>query len=551
MNKNRYVAALLLSALLYSACSQTDTAQKAKDVDPISYADVIDSTYLYSHLSKFAHDSLQGRDTGSEGITRGEEYIASQYERLGIVPVGDDNSYFQSVDVNQNILEDYVYEIYSEADTEKTLDVMYVLDESRSAPIVPIYGTSAEVFAPVVFAGYGLVDDTTNINSFENIAVEGKLVLVFTSAPEGYEGELPSVRALYQTLIGQRRAAGIIGVSANEEAFNQTLTGFKANIGRGSGMSLGYLENNRGSWTIAFINPTNVSELIDMDGLSIEEYQAKLLENPAEFKGNDTGKWIKAMPGSRVEKVNARNIVGFIPGTDPLLKDEVVVLSAHHDHVGIGRADESGDTIYNGADDNGSGSMGLLAVAEALSRAKAAGAEIKRSILILHVTGEEKGLLGSRYYSDHPIFPIENTVADVNVDMIGRIDYNYQDKSDENYVYIIGAEIISSQLDSLLKEANRKMNNITLDMMYNDLDDPNQFYRRSDHWNFGRLGIPFAFFFNGVHDQYHRPADHVELIEFGQYVKRVQTIYAFALELANSPVRPVVDNQLFIERTQR
>ncbi len=145
---------------------------------------------------------------------------------------------------------------------------------------------------------------------------------------------------------------------------------------------------------------------------------------------------------------------------------------------------------------------------------KKAGVGPQRSVMILHVTGEEKGLLGSRYYSDHPTWPMDKTIANVNADMIGRIDNDYQKTNDGDYIYIIGASIISSDMDSLLQVANTKSVKIKLDMKYNDLNDPNQFYRRSDHWNFGRLGVPFSFFFNGVHEDYHRPSDHIEKIAF-------------------------------------
>jgi Zn-dependent M28 family amino/carboxypeptidase len=246
----------------------------------------------------------------------------------------------------------------------------------------------------------------------------------------------------------------------------------------------------------------------------------------------------------------AHNMVALFEGTDPELKDEVIVLTSHYDHIGIGRADSTGDTLYNGADDDGSGTIGLLAAANAMQKAKEAGAEIRRSVLFLHVTAEEKGLLGSRYYSDYPIFPIEKTVANLNADMIGRIGDEYQDSLDQDYVYVIGAEIISSQLDSLLQVGNEKTDNIKLDMRYNDLDHPQQFYRRSDHWNFGRLGVPFAFFFNGTHEDYHRPGDEIHKIAFPQLAQRARVMYGTAIELANWDDRPVVDNQLFIERTQ-
>jgi len=183
-----------------------------------------------------------------------------------------------------------------------------------------------------------------------------------------------------------------------------------------------------------------------------------------------------------------------------------------------------------------------------MKAAKEAGAGPKRSVLFLHVSGEEKGLLGSRYYSDHPIYPIENTIANINIDMIGRVDKEHEDNKD--YIYVIGGEIISSGIDSVMRVANEQTVNLDLSDRYNDLNDPNQFYRRSDHWNFGRLGVPFVFFFNGTHDDYHRPSDSVDKIEWEQLVKRTQLVYMTTALLANSDERPKVDNQEFIQKTQ-
>ena len=192
----------------------------------------------------------------------------------------------------------------------------------------------------------------------------------------------------------------------------------------------------------------------------------------------------------------------------------------------------------------------MLNAAYALSKAAEDGIRPRRSILFLNVAGEEKGLLGSRYYSDHPLFPIEKTVANLNTDMIGRIDEKHEKEGVTDYVYVIGGVLISSGLDSLLHVANEKTGDIILSDRFNDLNDPNQFYRRSDHWNFGRLGVPFIFFFTGVHKDYHQPGDEVDKILFKKYQKIVKTIYGTAILTANADKRPKVDNQAFIKKTQ-
>ncbi|WP_347069389.1 M28 family metallopeptidase [Flavobacterium sp. WV_118_3] len=229
---------------------------------------------------------------------------------------------------------------------------------------------------------------------------------------------------------------------------------------------------------------------------------------------------------------DSENIWAYIEGSEK--PDEVLVISAHYDHVGM----KNGE-IYNGADDDGSGTVALLEIAQAFMDAKKAGHGPKRSILFLHVTGEEHGLHGSRYYSEHPLFPLKNTIADINIDMIGRRDPAHKDNG--NYVYVIGSDRLSTDLHNINEEANKKYVNLLLDYKYNDRNDPEQIYYRSDHYNFAKHGIPAIFFFNGVHEDYHQPGDTPDKIEYDLLEKRAQLAFATAWELANRPNRIVVD----------
>lgn len=229
---------------------------------------------------------------------------------------------------------------------------------------------------------------------------------------------------------------------------------------------------------------------------------------------------------------DSENIWAFIEGTEK--PDEIVVVSAHYDHVGM----KNGE-IYNGADDDGSGTVALLEIAQAFQKAKKDGNGPKRSVLILHVTGEEHGLHGSRYYSENPLFPIANTVADVNIDMIGRRDEPHKNTS--NYIYVIGADRLSSDLDKIVREQNDKFTKVDLDFKFNDRNDPNRFYNRSDHYNFAKHGIPSVFFFSGVHEDYHKPGDDVEKIEFDALTRRAQLAFVTAWEIANREERLKVD----------
>lgn len=235
----------------------------------------------------------------------------------------------------------------------------------------------------------------------------------------------------------------------------------------------------------------------------------------------------------RVDPKPSENIVAYIKGSEK--PDEVIVISAHLDHVGV---DKEGN-VFNGADDDGSGTVALLEMAEAFQKAVRDGYGPKRSILFLHVTGEEIGLFGSRYYTDNPIFPLENTVCNLNVDMIGRIDPQKIDNP--NYLYLIGSNKLSQELQDVSEEVNEKYINMELDYRYDDSNDPNRFYYRSDHYNFAKHNVPIIFYFNGVHEDYHKITDTPDKIEYDLLEKRTQLIFLTAWEIANREERITAD----------
>jgi Zn-dependent M28 family amino/carboxypeptidase len=213
-----------------------------------------------------------------------------------------------------------------------------------------------------------------------------------------------------------------------------------------------------------------------------------------------------------------------------------VVISSHLDHIGV----NADGAINNGADDDGSGTVAMLEIAEAFQMAADAGMGPKRSVVFLHVTGEEKGLLGSRYYTDfNPIFPLDNTVANLNIDMIGRTDPKR--KGDRNYIYLIGSDKLSSELHELSETVNTKYTQLELDYTYNDENDPNRFYYRSDHYNFAKNNIPIIFYFNGTHADYHRPGDTPDKINYDLLRNRSQLIFYTAWDIANRDNRITVD----------
>lgn len=229
---------------------------------------------------------------------------------------------------------------------------------------------------------------------------------------------------------------------------------------------------------------------------------------------------------------DSENVVAFIKGSEK--PEEIVVISAHLDHEGV----KNGE-IYNGADDDGSGTVAILEIAEAFKKAADAGKGPKRSVLFLHVTGEEKGLLGSKYYTENPIFPLANTVTNLNIDMIGRVDDRHKGKP--NYIYLIGSDKLSTELHNISEAMNKKYMNINLDYKYNDENDPNRFYYRSDHYNFAKHNIPIIFYFNGTHEDYHRPTDTPDKINYEMLEKRARLVFHTAWEVANRENRVVVD----------
>ncbi len=229
---------------------------------------------------------------------------------------------------------------------------------------------------------------------------------------------------------------------------------------------------------------------------------------------------------------DSENVVAFIKGSEK--PDEIIVISAHLDHEGI-----KNGQIYNGADDDGSGTVAILEIAQAFQKAVKNGKGPKRSILFLHVTGEEKGLLGSKYYTENPLFPLANTITNLNIDMIGRVDDRH--KGDPNYIYLIGSDKLSQELHDVSEVINKKYTNVSLDYKYNDENDPNRFYYRSDHYNFAKHNIPIIFYFNGTHADYHQPSDTPDKINYEMLEKRTRLVFHTAWEVANREGRITAD----------
>ncbi|MCO4293599.1 M28 family peptidase [Solitalea sp. MAHUQ-68] len=517
MKKEIGLSALLFMATFGIASAQSEAARFANDIN---------APLLKKHLSIIASDEFEGRETGQKGSLLAADYIAAQFKKFGLeAPVS--GSYFQSVPlIEKSIAEASI--------TVNGAVFKFAEDFLMTGNSMPSSLNLKE--AQLLFAGYGI--NSPKWNDFASVDVNNKVVLVLNGEPIDKEGKsLVTGQAGYSdyTLDTRKKLRDlqamhpklILAVYPN---FRTSMSAYAAQV-KAKSIDFPSKQNMPAKTPVVYISEELATALLKQAGKSIPEIAAQITAtakpqtsvlNQAfelNFKMNET-------------PVKAMNVMGFLPGTD--LKDEVLVLSSHYDHIGIVNG-----KINNGADDDGSGTTSVLAMAQAFADAKKAGKGPRRSILFLTFTGEEKGLLGSQWYSDNPVFPLDKTITDLNTDMVGRIDDVHL--ADTNYVYLIGSDKLSTDLHKTSEEANAASVNIKLDYKYNDPKDPNRFYYRSDHYNFAKHGVPVIFYFNGVHADYHQPGDKVEKIHFDLMAKRVKLIFTTAWELANKDKRPVVD----------
>ncbi|WP_318308226.1 M28 family peptidase [Flagellimonas crocea] len=507
---------LLVLGLAF-ACnsSQKTVAEAPKPVaDPIPYAETITQDNLKEHLFTYASDEFEGRETGTPGQKKAVEYLKAQYESMGIPPAQSNGDYFQKVPLEMSKVPEGSLTINDKA---------FELGED-----VLTFSQAKGNYDNIVYVGYGIEDG--DYSDYTGVDVTGKFVLIKAGEPVGDNGVYEitgnmekSVWSNASEAIGKKRdiakEKGAIGV-----LYYDMLT-----FPRFQGYFQFMKNNNSGRVQLA-------SDKSDDVLIYLNEDAAKTLKSDIEEDNvpKPITADIKMDITSGNDQIDSENVVAFLKGSEK--PDEYVVISSHLDHIGI----TNGGEINNGADDDGSGTVALLEIAQAFKKAADAGNGPKRSLVFLHVTGEEKGLLGSRYYTDvDPVFPLENTVVDLNIDMIGRIDPNY--KGARNYLYLIGSDKLSTELHKLSEEVNKKYSNIEFDYTYNDENDPNRFYYRSDHYNFAKNNIPIIFYFNGTHADYHRPSDTPDKINYDLLENRTRLIFHTAWEIANRPSRLLVD----------
>jgi len=475
----------------------------------------INANSLSARLHFLASPDLEGRETTFRGQKIAAQYIASEFQRLGLRPIGDSGSYFQRFGVEATKISD-----------KSKIAVTGKRGTSNFALQKDFFSLSAQetpISAPVVFIGYM---DT----KVDSALTKGRIVLALPGRKEDARDTsvTPNARlGLIRPFVGSL-ATIVVADDSGGISMERLSARFGSLMKRGSMTIVGAEQRARrgGFGFPTLVSPELANEILKETGRSIGQLRVAASQDTTFSPVILTQTTVSIDVMNSKELKTTENVVGFLEGSDPKLKDEVVAFTGHYDHLGI----TADGIVFPGADDDGSGTVAVIELAQAFTTNPV---KPKRSILFMTVVGEEKGLWGSDWYVKHPLIPLEKTIADLNIDMIGRVDKKYEELKDPNYVYVIGSDKISTQLDSILKISNKESENVVLDYTYNDDKDPNQFYRRSDHYNFARNGIPIVFFFTGVHADYHRPTDTVDKILFDKMTKIVRVIYTTGWKVAN------------------
>lgn len=542
MKKNLFAFVLVLT-LVFQSLAQTAikvTPDEKKIVEGVTAKQLSD--YLYF----VASDEMEGRDTPSRGLDTVAKFIGMNLSKWGFKPAGDDGTYYQKIAIRSE-----------STDPEKNSLQIGGQNFAFADDFFRLSGNISET-ASLVFVRDGWMVKSKNIDAYKGVDVRDKFVVVYgkgfpraaraTDLPSGVtENDLKGTKgtdwADPLTYAKSSGAKGIILIASPETqgAWAQ-LRNF---LGRGNS----YPEKLRDT-------PSDKSDfpamlVSDKVGDAIFASESANKDSAAAFAINKTA---AISLSGKVEIKWSQNVVAVWEGSDPVLKNEMVAIGAHYDHVGTNQNAGGPDKIWNGADDDGSGTVAVLSIAEALAKAPK---RPKRSVLFVWHCGEEKGLWGSEYFNKFPTVDIKKVTAQLNIDMIGRSrkadDTNPKNKNltDENSIYVIGSEMMSSTLGSIVKGANAGYLNLGYDYKYDDPKDTNRFFFRSDHFNYAVNGIPITFWFDGVHEDYHQPGDEPQKIDYNKMEKISRTIMITMLKLTDLKERPKVDKQLPPELTRR
>jgi len=475
------------------AWAQKSSKKQNKKNDPTVFAKTITSDDLKKHLYIVAGKEMEGRETATVGQRKAAAYIEDQFRSLGLMP-GNKGEYQLQYPVYQDSLINATVQINGQS-YELDKDFYLTISQSNSATYR---------FSEVVFVGNGLVDSTHD--DYKGIDVAGKIVMMLAGGSAQTSSRFSNPRS---DAAQKRGAVAVLIISPGFP--RQTKTNPKGTM---------------------FLNAFQKTIHPNLFTISEKMADAIMGGDYANAKaGKTTAKTYSANVllsfNKNVISLQSSNVLGLLEGTD--LKDEYVFITAHYDHLG-----KRDTVIWYGADDDGSGTVSVLEMAEAFVKAKAAGHGPRRSIVFMTVSGEEKGLWGSEYYTNHPIYPLEKTTVDLNIDMIGRIDATRKQGDSMNYVYVVGDDKVSSDLKTISEATNKKYTNLELDYKFNDPKDPQRIYSRSDHYNFASKGVPIIFYYDGMLGaDYHKPTDTPDKIYYGLMAKRAQLVFYTAWDMAN------------------
>lgn len=509
---------------------------------------IITPDLLYNHISFIASPLMEGRDNGKKGLEIAQLYISTQASLLGLKP-GNGDSYLQPYPIIETSFDEANTKIKISSSSEASK----IIDEPiyQISPSVP---SDLSITGEVVFAGYGMKQMVYDYNDYDGIDVSGKIVIIMDGVPTSPDGKKPlfegndwtvqyaalSAKLSYARFSGAKAVIIVpnpkYGSSTIEESYPGLTNQFRVSrrLKNSTPSSSRYTQDVT---PVLFSNRSLIDELLAGTRYTLEELQAKIDDKLKPYTFIIPDKQLSIDKPIISEEKNLNNVAAIIEGSDPELKNEYVVFSCHADHIGVS---ETG--INLGADDNASGCAGLLSIAKAFQES---GKRPKRSILFLWVSGEEIGLYGSQSYVDDPLVPLEKTVVDLNIDMIGRskgiADTSVNNPmSEENSVFVITGNQ-SSELLELAQNIDDK-SNINFDYSLSGRDHPQQLFSRSDHYNFVKNDIPVLFFFTGIHTDYHTPGDTIDKLNFDKMTNITKAIYKIGYTIANQKNRLIVDN---------
>ena len=520
VNHSKTFLAKIAIALALVASAAMYTAGAAAMVLPAvpSTVDSITPGELRMHLEFLASQELGGRYTLSPSFAIAARYIATRLEAYGFKGAGEHGDFLQTFQV-----------VSAKPDTAKSSLEITTGGKTSSYHFGDFYvgGGNGPAEGEVVFVGSGISSPAQKHDDYAGMDVKGKIVLFVPGAPAGIDASKLEENESGQ---GAAKAHGAVGVlQVPPQRFLEIMNG-KGFQERAAGReNVRLARDSDGNLPTLTLGPALAENVLSAAGLDLKNVYEMSRKGKLQPKKMDMS--VKMEASMQLTRITTQNVAGILEGTDAVLKNEYVVFSAHYDHLKTGANGE----IYPGADDDGSGTTAILTIAHAMSLERP-----KRSVLVMFHAGEELGLLGSEYNTDYaPVVPLDKMVADLNIDMIGRSkpagDNDTADEhlTDANSVYLVGSNRISQELHQLSENTNSQFQKMKLDYYYNDPDNPERIYYRSDHWNYAKHGIPVIFYFDGVHVDYHKPTDTVDKIDFAKMTKITRLVFETGWRIAN------------------